>query len=68
MTGPAYHPLWRHKSDVWVDEHARTDAVAACLETAWNTPYSTTAGYREVGAKLGRAIADMLRLRHVAAE
>jgi hypothetical protein len=64
VTGPAYHPLWRHKSDVWVDEHTRTGAVAACLETAWNTPHSTTVGYREVGAKLGRAIADTLRLRH----
>lgn len=68
VTGPAYHPLWRHKSDVWVDEHTRTDAVTACLETPWNTPHSTTAGYREVGAKLGRAIADALRLRHVDTE
>jgi hypothetical protein len=63
VTGSTYHPLWRQISGVWVAEHARGDTVAACLETAWNTPHSTAAGYREVGAKLGRAVADHLRAR-----
>jgi hypothetical protein len=66
VTGTTYHPLWRQISGVWVNEHADSDVVAACLETAWNTPHSTTAGYRSVGAKLGRAVADYLRWRHAA--
>lgn len=62
VTGTTYHPLWRQISGVWVSEHTDTDAVAACLETAWNTPHSSVAGYRGVGAKLGQAVADYLRL------
>jgi len=62
VTGTTYHPLWRQISGVWVSEHTDTDAVAACLETAWNTPHGTAAGYRGVGAKLGQAVADYLRL------
>jgi hypothetical protein len=44
-----------------VSEHANPDTVAACLETPWNTPHSTTDGYLDIGAKLGRAVADFLR-------
>lgn len=61
VTGSSYHPLWRQISTVWIAEHTNGDTVAACLETAWNTPHSTTAGYRGVGAKLGRAVADYIR-------
>lgn len=63
VTGSTYHPLWRQISGVWVSEHAGADTVAACLETSWNTPHSTVSGYRGVGMKLGRAIADSLRSR-----
>lgn len=63
VTGSSYHPLWRRISGVWVSEHAAADTVAACLETAWNTPHSTTAGYRGVGAKLGLTVTDYLRAR-----
>lgn len=63
VTGSAYHPLWRQISGVWVSEHANSETVAACLETPWNTPHSTTAGYLDIGAKLGRAVADTLRFR-----
>lgn len=66
VTGTTYHPLWRQISGVWVNEHTDTDAVSACLETAWNTPHSTTAGYRGVGVKLGQTVADYLRLHHAA--
>lgn len=56
-----HHPLWRQISGVWVSEHANPDTVAACLETPWNTPHSTTDGYLDIGAKLGRTVADFLR-------
>lgn len=61
VTGSTYHPLWRQISGVWVSEHANPDTVAACLETPWNTPHSTTDGYLDIGAKLGRTVADVLR-------
>jgi hypothetical protein len=61
LTGPAYHPLWRQISDQWVTAHGNPHTVAACLETSWNTPHSTTEGYRTVGRQLGEAIADYLR-------
>lgn len=61
VTGSTYHPLWRQISGVWVSEHANPDTVAACLETPWNTPHSTTDGYLDIGAKLGRTVADFLR-------
>ena len=63
MTGSSYHPLWRQISGAWVSEHANPGTVAACLETPWNTPHSTTAGYLDIGAKLGRAVTDSLRFR-----
>lgn len=67
VTGSTYHPLWRQISGVWVSEHANPDTVAACLETPWNTPHSTTDGYLDIGAKLGRTVADFLRFRASAA-
>ncbi len=60
VTGQAYHPLWRQISGRWVEEHGNPFTLAACLETSWNTPHSTSEGYREVGAKLGRAVAVYL--------
>jgi hypothetical protein len=56
-TGPNYHPLWRQISGQWVTDHGNPQTVSACLETAWNTPHSTTEGYRTVGRQLGQAMA-----------
>jgi len=63
VTGPSYHPLWRQISGQWVVDHGSPQTVAVCLETAWNTPRSTTEGYRTVGRQLGLAIVDHLRNR-----
>lgn len=60
VTGQNYHPLWRQISGQWVNDHGNPHTMAACLETSWNTPHSTTKGYREVGARLGRAVAVYL--------
>ena len=56
-TGPNYHPLWKQISCTWVTLHANDDTIAVCLETPWNTPHSTTTGYREVGASLAKGVA-----------
>jgi hypothetical protein len=63
ITGPSYHPLWRKISGQWVTDHGNDFTVAACLETSWNTPHSTTQGYRAVGQQLGAAIAEYLQRR-----
>jgi Zinc carboxypeptidase/Cytosolic carboxypeptidase N-terminal domain len=63
ITGPSYHPLWRKISGQWVTDHGNEHTVAVCLETAWNTPQSTTEGYRAVGRQLGEAIAEYLQRR-----
>jgi len=60
-TGRSYHPLWRQISFTWVTLHSNENTVAVCLETAWNTPKSTTAGYSSVGASLTRGISQFLR-------
>ncbi len=44
----------------WVRDRSHERAVALTLETAWNTPHSTTTGYREVGAGLARTLAAYL--------
>jgi hypothetical protein len=62
-TGPNYHPLWRQISGQWVNDHGNPHTLAACLETSWNTPYSTTDGYLTVGRHLGLSVADFLRGR-----
>jgi len=63
-TGPNYHPLWRQISGQWVTDHGNPQTVTACLETSWNTPLSTTDGYRTVGRQLGQAIATYFREDH----
>jgi hypothetical protein len=60
-TGPSYHPLWRQISSQWVNGTLGGEALAICLETPWNTPHSTTDGYRTVGRQLGKALAEYLR-------
>jgi hypothetical protein len=59
ITGPAYHPLWKQISGQWVNENGNPDTIAICLETSWNTPHSTTEGYRTVGRQLGSSIAEL---------
>jgi murein tripeptide amidase MpaA len=60
VTGQNYHPLWRQISGQWVNDHGNPFTMAACLETSWNTPHSTTEGYRAVGRELGGAISAYL--------
>lgn len=56
-------PHWHTLSCPWVYEHANPQTVAITVETAWNTPVSTTTGYRAVGQRLGIALASYLRNR-----
>jgi hypothetical protein len=60
-SGASYDPLWKQMSKNWVAAHAPPHAVALTLETAWNTPDSTTDGYRALGRQLGQAIEKYLR-------
>lgn len=60
-SGASYDPLWKQMSKNWVAAHAPPHAVAVTLETAWNTPDSTTDGYRTLGRQLGQAIEKYLR-------
>ena len=48
-------------SSGWARAHASDQAISVTLETAWNTPHSTTSGYLKVGAQLGRTLAQYLR-------
>jgi hypothetical protein len=61
ITGPGYHPLWRQMAAEWVGSVCAPHALNICLETSWNTPQSTTEGYRKVGEQLGHTIAEYLR-------
>jgi hypothetical protein len=63
FTGPKYHPLWRQMAPQWVLAHGNPETVATCLETSWNTPSSTTEGYRTVGRQLGQTLSEYLRNR-----
>ena len=59
-SGPKYDPKnWSRISKNWVATLG-TPAIAVTLETAWNTPASTTEGYQEVGRQLGRTISRYL--------
>jgi len=57
---PADLPVWKRISTPWVCEHGCTNTIAFTFETPWNIPRGTPAGYRDVGAKLGRATARYL--------
>lgn len=60
-SGSSYHPLWRQISGNWVTAHAHPHTISLCLETAWNTPGSTTDGYLAKGRKLAETVAAFLR-------
>ncbi len=53
--------MWEEISKNWVTLNCRPHVVAVTLETAWNTPHSTTDGYLTVGRQLGLAIERYLR-------
>ncbi|HEY1173810.1 MAG TPA: M14 family zinc carboxypeptidase [Verrucomicrobiae bacterium] len=60
-TGASYHPLVKQISGMWVTANGNPHTVAACLETSWNTPHSTTEGYLTVGKQLGEAVTAYVR-------
>ena len=64
VAGPKYDKAWKKISKNWVVENTNKHVVAVCLETAWNTPHSTTEGYRQVGRQLGLAILRYLETNH----
>jgi hypothetical protein len=55
-SGSAYDPLWKQISKNWVSANCSPQAVSVTLETSWNTPHSTTDGYRTLGHQLGKTI------------
>jgi hypothetical protein len=63
VTGASYHPLWRQISSNWVSMNGNPDTVSLCLETIWNSPNSTTQGYRAVGANLAATVQEYLAER-----
>ena len=60
-SGSDYDKKWRQISKNWVSFNTGDHVVAVTLETAWNTPDSTTDGYRSVGKQLAQAIARYFR-------
>jgi hypothetical protein len=58
---PVKHPELFHQVSVpWVLEHTNPQTIAFCVETPWNSPNGTTAGYRRVGQKLGNVVEALL--------
>ena len=55
-TGINYDPKWGDMSKVWIQRTGGENVVAVTLETSWNTPNSTVAGYEQSGRELGLAI------------
>lgn len=60
---PEHLPIWERISVPWVFRHGNPTTVSLTVETPWNTPQSTPAGYRESGRKLGLALARYLQER-----
>jgi len=61
-SGPNYDRRWEVISKNWVTKHTAPHVVSATLETSWNTPESTTDGYRQIGRELGQTIERYLRV------
>lgn len=57
-------------SSGWVRANAGPHTISVTLETGWNSPQMSVAGYGQIGAGLGRALAAYLRMnpRQEAAE
>lgn len=60
-SGRTYDDQWRAISKNWVSVHCDPHVVAVTLETAWNTPRSTSEGYQTLGRQLGLAIEAYFR-------
>lgn len=60
-TGAGYDPNWEKISKIWVTRNTPDHVLTATLETAWNTPNSTPAGYMRLGRELGLAIEHYFR-------
>lgn len=67
-SGSSYDKDWKTISKNWVTFNASEHVVSLTLETPWNTPHSTTGGYRTVGRQLGQSIERFFRRRRVEAE
>jgi hypothetical protein len=59
--GATYDPVKDPASDCWIAHNCRPHVVALVLETPWNAPASTQAGYLKTGEQLGRSIERYLR-------
>lgn len=57
---PAHLPIWERISTPWALCRGHASTVSLTVETPWNTPGGTPDGYREVGRKLGLAVAQYL--------
>ena len=60
-SGKSYDPNWDKISKNWVVKNTSDHVVAVTLETSWNTPNSTQAGYKQVGRELGMTIERYFR-------
>jgi hypothetical protein len=60
---PEHLPIWKRISVPWAILHGNPETVSLTVESPWNTPQSTPAGYRETGSKLGRALSRYLHER-----
>jgi hypothetical protein len=65
-SGANYDKRWRYIAKNWVSFNTNDRVVAVTLETAWNTPSSTTDGYKIVGQQLGLGIERYFRTADVA--
>lgn len=57
---PALPHVEERVSEVWVLDHANPNTIAFCVETPWNIPEGTPAGYAIVGEKLGKVMEKLL--------
>ncbi len=59
-SGAKYDPkMWKFISKNWV-ARLGTPGISVTLETAWNTPHSTTDGYMTVGRQLGLTLTETI--------
>jgi hypothetical protein len=59
--GTTYDPVVDKSVDAWVAAQSKPRVVSLTLETPWNNPASTPAGYSKVGEQMGRSIDLFLR-------
>lgn len=51
-----YDPAINKSSDTWVPARSEHHVISLTMEIPWNIPGSTTSGYLQTGAQLGRSI------------